>query len=198
MDRVRGVEKVFSIECNSVFRTRISLKITVVFSTGEYILRYCININCTRGCWIVNIYIKRGEKINFSNENWRRRNIVDGRVIIPFAFRFTPISNIIPWFNFLVRLGNLRVYTFVLEMQILSNVFESSKLRIIVSANRFESLKFVSCSLFHLIIQDNGSWSIFLLIIRYSYNYYLNLITCSEIIRVSYVKMRKDHSVWLD
>lgn len=130
MDRVRGVEKVFSIECNSVFRTRISLKITVVFSTSEYILRYCININCTRGCWIVNIYIKRGEKINFSNENWRRRNIVDGRVIIPFAFRFTPISNIISWFNFLVRLGNLRVYTFVLDANPLKciRIFETIEL----------------------------------------------------------------------
>lgn len=140
MDRVRGVEKVFSIECNSVFRTRISLKITVVFSTGEYILRYCININCTRGCWIVNIYIKRGEKINFSNENWRRRNIVDGRVIIPFAFRFTPISNIISWFNFLVRLGNLRVYTFVLDANPLKCIRIFEIIRIIVSAS-FESIR---------------------------------------------------------
>lgn len=152
MDRVRGVEKVFSIECNSVFRTRISLKITVVFSTGEYILRYCININCTRGCWIVNIYIKRGEKINFSNENWRRRNIVDGRVIIPFAFRFTPISNIISWFNFLVRLGNLRVYTFVLDANPLKCIRIFETIRIILSISFIDSNLPISKYLTHSFI----------------------------------------------
>lgn len=142
MDRVRGVEKVFSIECNSVFRTRISLKITVVFSTSEYILRYCININCTRGCWIVNIYIKKGEKINFSNENWRKRKYKKRyrwwSCYYSLCLRFTP-SNIISWFNFLVRLGNLRVYTFVLDANPLKCIRIFETIRIIVSTSFIDS-----------------------------------------------------------